>query len=109
MRPLRSRFILVAELAVSVWVIINYGNVSEPLRTWVLLGLAAITSAILLAPYPNGAARLALAIYCVFLVTVTYLSYLGREMVIASVGLTLLVTAATYIRIVKEIMRRKHG
>jgi hypothetical protein len=88
--------------------IINYEHVSEPLRIPMFVGLAIVTSLAVLG-LRRSQARPILAVLGMFLVTAIYLSYLHREVVIASVVITVIVTAITYARVAKEYVRRQQA
>jgi hypothetical protein len=107
--PIVSVFRLAVVLSACVWIAANYGNVAPPLRPWLLIGLAVVTSAIFFTPLRKESVRVILSVYCMFLVTLAYISYLTREVVIASLVITSFVTVFMYLRVARELMRRKRA
>jgi hypothetical protein len=97
-------------LAVYVVTIAGYASIPEPFRIPVLVGLTIITSIAILALDVGerlSQARTVLSVVSMFMVTAVYLSYLQREVVTISVVLTVFVTAVMYMRVIKEVRRRR--
>jgi hypothetical protein len=97
-------------LAVYVATIAGYASIPEPFRIPVLVGLTIITSIAILALDVGerlSQARTVLSVVSMFMVTAVYLSYLQREVVTISVVLTAFVTAVMYMRVIKEVRRRR--
>lgn len=97
-------------LAVYVVTIAGYASIPEPFRISVLVGLTIITSISILALDVGerlSQARTVLSVLSYFMVTAVYLSYLQREVVVISVVLTVFVTAVIYMRVIKEVRRRR--
>lgn len=97
-------------LAVYVVTIAGYASIPEPFRIPVLVGLTIITSIAILALDVGerlSQARTVLSVVSMFMVTAVYLSYLQREVVTISVVLTVFVTVVMYMRVIKEVRRRR--
>jgi len=97
-------------LAVYVVTIAGYASIPEPFRIPVLVGLTIVTSIAILALDVGerlSQARTVLSVVSMFMVTAVYLSYLQREVVVLSVIMTVFVTTIMYVRVVREVRRRR--
>jgi hypothetical protein len=107
---IRSAVLLVVFLAIFFLAILNLGRIPTQFHIPVFVGLAILGSLVVLAIDVGeklSGIRLGVAIVNMVLVTAVYLSYLERDVVIASFVITLIATAVTYYRVAKEMLRRR--
>jgi len=107
---IRSAVLLVVFLAIFFLAILNLGRIPTQFHIPVFVGLAILGSLVVLAIDVGeklSGVRLGVAIVNMVLVTAVYLSYLERDVVMASFVITLIATAVTYYRVAKELLRRR--
>ncbi len=106
----RSIALLATFLAILFLAIASLERIPAQFHIPVFVGLAIMGSLVVLAIDVGerlSGIRLAVAVVNMILVTVVYLSYLERDVVIASFVITAIATAITYYRVAKELLRRK--
>ena len=107
---IRSAVLLVVFLAIFFLAILNLAGIPTQFHIPVFVGLAILGSLVVLAIDVGeklSGVRLGVAIVNMVLVTAVYLSYLERDVVMASFVITLIATAVTYYRVAKELLRRR--